>query len=299
MTDEVELPAVVVEPEQDRSHPGAVLVKPVPADDAVHRAPVLDLDHLAPSLAVRALQSFGHDAVEPGRFELVEPAAGHLDVERLRGEEPRRVPAAASPARRRPLRSARRAGRQVPPATVCARAAAFPAGRGRRPREGRTERGGRVSRGPDGRHGSARGGCGSAAHQNPACRRSPRRPPHRRRSRPGVDPAPPATPGSTGGEACRCGCRAAARRRGPAARRPRPALRSGPLHISTRNPSHLGSYPHPGGAGRSSATSASMGATGRRERPLRAGRQAGHRSPSQSVGALIACLPCRFARMLR
>ena len=78
MADEVQFSALVVEPEEDRAHPGAVLVEPVAADDAIHRAPVLDLDHLAPPLAVGPFEPFGHDAVEPGRLELVEPAVGRL-----------------------------------------------------------------------------------------------------------------------------------------------------------------------------------------------------------------------------
>ena len=88
VADEVEFSPGVVEAEQDRAHTSAVLLHPVAAYDAVDRPPVLELDHLAPSLGIGPLERLCDHSVEPCRFEVMEPTEGEADVGGTGGEEP-------------------------------------------------------------------------------------------------------------------------------------------------------------------------------------------------------------------
>ena len=128
MPDEVQLALVVVEAEQEGADTLAVLVQPVAADHAVHGAAVLDLDHLPAAFGVGSVERLRHDAVEAGRFELVEPAAGDGYVGGAGGEEPWRAGARAEVGRR--VAADFELDRQVPRAGGAARRRA--GGEGRR-----------------------------------------------------------------------------------------------------------------------------------------------------------------------
>ena len=80
MTDKMEFTGGVVQAEQQRPDLPAVLVLAVPPNDAVDRSAMLPLDHLPFALEIRGIGVLAHDAITTRRFELVEPAAGDLNV---------------------------------------------------------------------------------------------------------------------------------------------------------------------------------------------------------------------------
>ena len=55
-------------------------MKPIPADDAVDRPTVLDLDHLPATLGVGTVEGLDDNPVESSRLEIVIPATSHLHV---------------------------------------------------------------------------------------------------------------------------------------------------------------------------------------------------------------------------
>ena len=86
---------VVVEAEQERADELvlAVLVPAEAGDDAVGGARVLDLDHRALARLIGERVGLGHDAVEPGALEALEPVGGDRAVARRRREVDRRLDA--------------------------------------------------------------------------------------------------------------------------------------------------------------------------------------------------------------
>src|SRR5690606_23426500 len=84
--DELELPRVVVQPEQERAQQRALrrrrLVQAVPREHDVRLAPVLDLEHRALVRLVRPVQRLRDDPVEPRALDRVEPVTRHRDVPR-------------------------------------------------------------------------------------------------------------------------------------------------------------------------------------------------------------------------
>ena len=163
-----------------------VLVQPVAAHHAVHGAAMLDLDHLPAPLGIGTFEGLGNDAVETGRFEVVEPTAGDLHVRGAGGEEPgeTRAGVAVRPGRqgRAPFTpvASPAPGTAVGPVPV-PRRSANSSNMARRSRNGRRRRSSprRASRSKRARwagvscaslrRGSRRGGCGSAGHRSPAC----------------------------------------------------------------------------------------------------------------------------------
>ena len=81
----VELARVVEQAQQQAAdvRPGPVLVPAEAGDDAVRRAPVLDLEHRALAGLVGAVEALRDHAVEAGALEPVEPVGGERAV--LRG----------------------------------------------------------------------------------------------------------------------------------------------------------------------------------------------------------------------
>jgi hypothetical protein len=80
--DVVERPIVVVEAEQERAdhRPGTLLVPAEAGDHAVGGARVLHLDHRALAGAIGRVEPLGHDPVEPGALEAMEPVLGESPV---------------------------------------------------------------------------------------------------------------------------------------------------------------------------------------------------------------------------
>src|SRR5690606_26358896 len=66
-------PRLIEQAEQQRTHTVAVLVPAEAADDAVGRALVLDLEHLALARQVRQRQGLRDHPVQPRPFEVTEP----------------------------------------------------------------------------------------------------------------------------------------------------------------------------------------------------------------------------------
>src|SRR5206468_3354995 len=88
VADEVELPVLVVHPEQQRRDPALRLLAVVEADDhAVGRLVLLDLGHrLTGPRSIGRVEPLGNDSVQPGGFNPVEPALRLLSVARVRRE---------------------------------------------------------------------------------------------------------------------------------------------------------------------------------------------------------------------
>ena len=88
VADEIDLPVLAVQAEEQRRDPAFGLLAPAEADDhAVGRLVLLDLDHtLARAREVGEPLRLRDHAVEPGRFEPVEPALRVLLVGRVRGD---------------------------------------------------------------------------------------------------------------------------------------------------------------------------------------------------------------------
>ena len=70
--------------------PGPVLVPAEAGDDAVRGALVLDLEHRPLARLVARVELLGHDAVEAGALEPVEPVGGQPAIGRRRREVDRR-----------------------------------------------------------------------------------------------------------------------------------------------------------------------------------------------------------------
>ena len=88
----VERAFVVEQAEQQRTdvRTGPVLVPAEPRHHAVGRALVLDLEHRALAGLVRGVEPLGHDAVETGTLEVVEPVGRERAVAGRGGEVDRR-----------------------------------------------------------------------------------------------------------------------------------------------------------------------------------------------------------------
>ena len=99
--DVVEHPVVVVEAEEQRADPAAVLVGAVAGDDAVGGPLVLDLHHGPLPGAVRVVEALADDPVEPGPFELGEPSPGDSPVGRG-GSDVDRLGVGDQPLKQRP-----------------------------------------------------------------------------------------------------------------------------------------------------------------------------------------------------
>ena len=84
--DVVQHAVVVVEAEQQRPDPQAVLVRTGAGDHDVGGALVLHLQHRALALGVGAVERLGHDAVEPRALEALEPTRGESRLGGGRGE---------------------------------------------------------------------------------------------------------------------------------------------------------------------------------------------------------------------
>src|SRR5581483_4997776 len=101
--DVVQPPAVVVQPEQQRSDE-LVLPRLVPAktrDDAIRRARVLDLEHRALARLVYTVFRLRHDAVEARAFETLQPLGRDRDIARHRRQMNRRRHTVEQPLERR------------------------------------------------------------------------------------------------------------------------------------------------------------------------------------------------------
>ena len=95
--DVVQVPVVVVEPQQQRADHATALVPPKPGDDTVGRALVLDLQHHPLILAVVQVSALRDYAVEAGAFEASEPVVGHDDVRGQRRDVHGRLELLAEP----------------------------------------------------------------------------------------------------------------------------------------------------------------------------------------------------------
>ena len=167
--DVMQRPLVVVQPEQQRAD--RILSALVPAktgDDAVGRARVLDLDHRALAGLVGAVVRLRDHAVEAGAFEALQPLGGDLAIARHRREVERRLDV-----RQQLLRAASRRS-----------LAARRAGRGRRPRAGRTRRTTTASPSPAWRRARRPDAAAAAARRSRAPAASRSRSRRRPRSRP-------------------------------------------------------------------------------------------------------------------
>src|SRR5262249_5268210 len=117
---------LVVQPEQQRAdhRSRAVLVPPEPRDDAVGRAPVLDLDHRPLARFVGLVEPLGHDPIQTGALEPAEPVLRERAVLRRRREMERRPDAgelpleALTPRRQRNAAKVLAADRQEVPGDV-------------------------------------------------------------------------------------------------------------------------------------------------------------------------------------
>ena len=91
----VELPGVVIQPEQQRAdvRPGAVLVPAEAGNDAVGGALVLDLEHRPLPRLVPRLETLGDDAIEAGALEPIEPVRGLVPIRRRGRQVDRRLDA--------------------------------------------------------------------------------------------------------------------------------------------------------------------------------------------------------------
>ena len=82
-----QVPGVGVQAEEQRADRlRAALVRPVPGDDAVRGALMLDLEHDPLVRLVRPVQRLGDQPVQPGPLELLEPVAGQVAVRGRRGQ---------------------------------------------------------------------------------------------------------------------------------------------------------------------------------------------------------------------
>ena len=213
--------------------PGSVLVPAEPRHHAVGGALVLHLHHRPLARAVAAVEALGHDAVQAGALEAIEPVQRHRPIGG-RGREVHRRP---------------HPGQQLLQAAAAARTAA--------PRAGRDPPSASRS------HSTIDAGVRSAsvATRDAAgwirCRRASKSSP------PG--PAITISPSSTAGpgNAASSGATTSGKYRfsGLQSRLCR-YTPSGPLNTSTRKPSHFGSYSQPGPSGSASASFASMGSIG-------------------------------------
>ena len=89
----VELAALVVEPEQQRSdvRPRAILVPPEAGHDAIRGPLVLDLEHRPLTGLIAGVDALGDDTVEAGALEPLEPVAGRPAIRGRRREVDRRL----------------------------------------------------------------------------------------------------------------------------------------------------------------------------------------------------------------
>ena len=101
--------------------PGSVLVPAEPGDHAVGGALVLDLEHRPLAGLVDAVESLGHDAIEAGTLEPVEPVRRRRAIQRRRRQVDRRRRATEHGLQPRPSLAQRRVaqvlvadGQQVP-----------------------------------------------------------------------------------------------------------------------------------------------------------------------------------------
>src|SRR5262249_57164239 len=99
---------IVVQAEEQRADRVVAALVPAEArDDAVGGARVLHLDHGALARLVGEAGRLGDDAVEPGAFEVLEPAPGLVPVARHRRDVDRRLAAAEQLLERRAPRALR------------------------------------------------------------------------------------------------------------------------------------------------------------------------------------------------
>ena len=91
--DAVQGPAVVEQPEEQRSNmgPSAVLMPPEAGNGTVGGALVLDLDHRPLPRLVRPVEALGDDAIEACALEAVEPVRGERAIGGRRGQVDRGV----------------------------------------------------------------------------------------------------------------------------------------------------------------------------------------------------------------
>ena len=172
--DAVQGPAVVEQPEEQRSNmgPSAVLMPPEAGNGTVGGALVLDLDHRPLPRLVRPVEALGDDAIEACALEAVEPVRGERAIGGRRGQVDRGVEVALE----RLLEAARRSP-WMSPGGPRPRA---PAGPRRRTRPATARRASSPARQP--------GECAGAGPRTGGLRRRRSRPRHRGCSGPAGTP---------------------------------------------------------------------------------------------------------------